>query len=109
MSEVSTANNGVAAALVSTSSSNKPKRERKLTSLRAGASAAEMADTSYHGKVDRAATDWSQLRNYEVFSLSPDGSFPMARISRSKAFYLATREVILVGSGSVYRVSLSNH
>lgn len=96
--------NGVAAAL----KLDKPKRQRKLISLRAGASATEMSDASYRGKVDRAATDWSQLRNYDIFSLSPDGSFLMAKISRSKAFYLATREVVLVGSGSVYRVSLSN-
>ncbi|MEH2123081.1 hypothetical protein [Nostoc sp.] len=90
----------------------KPKRERArrhLPSLPSAASAADMNQVEYSGLADRTAVEWDSLKNYEMFSLSPDGSFPMMKVSRSKAVRLADREVMMVGGGRCFRVSLSNH
>lgn len=89
-----------------------PKRERArryLPSLPSAASAADMNQVEYLGLADRTAVEWDSLKNYEMFSLSPDGSFPMMKASRSKAVRLADREVMMVGGGRCFRVSLSNH
>ncbi len=53
--------------------------------------------------------DFSSLKNYEIFSLNADGSFPMMRASCSKAVSLHDREVHPCGSGRCYRISLSAH
>lgn len=90
----------------------KPKRERArrhLPSLPSAASAADMNQVEYSGLCDRTAVEWDSLKNYEMFSLSPDGSFPMMKVSRSKAVRLADRQVMMVGGGRCFRVSLSNH
>lgn len=86
---------------------SKPKRH--LPSLPSAISAADMNQVEYSGLTDRTAVEWSSLQNYELFSLSPDGSFPMMKVSRSKAVRLADRQVMMVGSGRCFRVSLSNH
>ncbi|MBC1235656.1 hypothetical protein VF14_36675 [Nostoc linckia z18] len=86
---------------------DKPKRH--LPSLPSAISAADMNQVEYSGLADRTAVEWSSLQNYEMFSLSADGSFPMMKVSRSKAVRLADRQVMMVGSGRCFRVSLSNH
>lgn len=92
---------------------DKPKRDRAtrrpLPSLPSAASAADMNQVEYSALADRTAVEWDSLKNYEMFSLSPDGSFPMMKASRSKAVRLADREVMMVGGGRCFRVSLSNH
>jgi hypothetical protein len=88
---------------------DKEKPKRHLPSLPSAVSAADMNNVEYSGLADRTAVEWTSLRNYEMFSLSPDGSFPMMKVSRSKAVRLADREVMMVGSGRCFRVSLSNH
>ena len=91
----------------------KPKRDRvsrrPLPSLPSAASAADMNQVEYSALADRTAIEWVSLKNYEMFSLSPDGSFPMMKVSRSKAVRLADREAMMVGGGRCFRVSLSNH
>ncbi|MEH2422490.1 MAG: hypothetical protein V7K48_16710 [Nostoc sp.] len=88
----------------------KPKRTRRyLPSLPSAASAADMNQVEYSGLADRTAIEWDSLRNYEMFSLSPDGSFPLMKVSRSKAVRLADRQVLMAGGGRCFRVSLSNH
>ncbi len=87
----------------------KEKAKRHLPALPSAVSAADMNTVDYSGLADRTAVEWSSLKNYEMFSLSPDGSFPMMKVSRSKAVRLADREVMMVGSGRCFRVSLSNH
>lgn len=59
--------------------------------------------------MDKTPVEWSSLKNYEAFSLSPDGSFPMIKISKIQAVSLSDREVHIVGSGHCYRISLFNH
>lgn len=85
------------------------KQRRHLPSLPSATSAAEMSSVIYNGLSDKTPVEWSFLKNYELFSLSPDGSFPMMKVSRSKAVRLSDREVLMVGGGRCYRVSLSNH
>ncbi|MEH2072318.1 MAG: hypothetical protein V7K47_29905 [Nostoc sp.] len=63
-----------------------------MPSLPSAASAADMNQVEYLGLCDRTAVEWNSLRNYEVFSLSPDGSFPLMKVSRSKAVRLADRD-----------------
>lgn len=87
----------------------KDKQKRHLPSLPSAASAADMNPVTFSGLSDKTAVEWNSLKNYEMFSLSPDGSFPMMKVSRSKAVRLADRQVMMVGSGRCYRVSLSNH
>jgi hypothetical protein len=88
---------------------DKDKAKRHLPALPSAVSAADMNPVEYSGLADKTAVEWGSLKNYEMFSLSPDGSFPMLKVSRSKAVRLADREVMMVGSGRCYRVSLSNH
>jgi len=85
------------------------KQRRNLPSLPSATSAAEMNSVTYNGLSDKTPVEWSFLKNYEIFSLSPDGSFPMMKVSRSKAVRLSDREVLMVGGGRCFRVSLSNH
>jgi hypothetical protein len=85
------------------------KYRRHLPSLPSATSATEMTAIAYNGLSDKTPVEWSQLKNYELFSLSADGSFPMMKVSRCKAVRLSDREVLMVGSGRCYRVSLSNH
>lgn len=88
---------------------DKEKPKRHLPALPSAVSAADMTPVDYSGLADKTAVEWNYLKNYEMFSLSPDGSFPMMKVSRSKAVRLADREVMMVGSGRCYRISLSNH
>ena len=107
MDAVSTNNNGTIAAVNNPNKASKPKKY--LPSLPSATSAAEMNSVIYNGLSDKTPVEWSFLKNYEIFSLSPDGSFPMMKVSRSKAVRLSDREVLMVGGGRCYRVSLSNH
>ncbi|MEH2467500.1 hypothetical protein [Nostoc sp.] len=107
-----TSNGNKAAVKTEEKAEDSPKRERArryLPSLPSAASAADMNQVEYLGLADRTAVEWDSLKNYEIFSLSPDGSFPMMKVSRSKAVRLADREVMMVGGGRCFRVSLSNH
>jgi hypothetical protein len=85
------------------------KRQRHLPSLPSATSAAEMTPITFSALTDKTPVEWSSLENYEVFSLSADGSFPMVKVSRSKAVRLCDRKVMMAGSGRCHRVSLSNH
>lgn len=110
MDALDTMTNGTKATANSTKTKGKDdKPKRHLPSLPSATSAADMTSTNYTGLVDKTPVEWSSLRNYEAFSLSADGSFPMLKVSRSKAVRLSDREVMMVGGGRCYRISLSNH
>ncbi|MCM0591328.1 MAG: hypothetical protein KA716_31935 [Gloeotrichia echinulata DEX184] len=85
------------------------KPRRHLPSLPTASSAADMSTVAFSGLVDKTPVEWTSLKNYEVFSLSADGSFPMIKASRCKAVRLADKEVMMTGGGRCYRISLSNH
>ncbi|MBD2202741.1 hypothetical protein H6G33_17840 [Calothrix sp. FACHB-1219] len=82
---------------------DKPKRH--LPSLPSALSASDMSTVAFSGLVDRTPVEWSSLENYEAFSLAADGSFPMLKVSRSKAVRLSDRKVLMVGSGRCFRIS----
>lgn len=110
METVEAATNGTKTAVNTGNKSTKDAKQRRhLPSLPSATSATEMNSVIYNGLSDKTPFDGSFLKNYELFSLSPDGSFPMIKVSRSKAVRLSDREVLMVGSGRCYRVSLSNH
>ncbi|WP_238553618.1 hypothetical protein [Fortiea contorta] len=76
-----------------------------MPSLPSAVSAADMSTVNFSGLVDRTPVEWTSLENYEAFSLAADGSFPMMKVSRSKAVRLSDRKVLMVGSGRCYRIS----
>jgi hypothetical protein len=84
------------------------KKQRFLQSLPTASAASEMGSTGYQALVDKTPVEFGALDNYEMFSMSPDGSFPMLRVSKSKAIRLADRKVFQTGGGRVYRISISN-
>lgn len=103
-------NNNSTVTKPNTSNGSKPvKRPRNLPSLNSFGSASTMSKGAYNVLVSDTPLDFSNLKNYEIFSLNPDGSFPMMRISCSKAVSISDREVFPCGSGRCYRVSLSPH
>lgn len=104
-----TSNGTKAAAIIANKPTKEIKQRRHLPSLPSATSAAEMNSVTYAGLSDKTPVEWSSVKNYEIFSLSPDGSFPMMKVSRSKAVRLSDREVLMVGGGRCYRISLSNH
>jgi hypothetical protein len=110
MDAVETTSNGTRTAANTGNKATKDNKQRRhLPSLPGATSATEMTTVTYNGLSDKTPVEWGFLKNYEIFSLSPDGSFPLMKVSRSKAVRLSDREVLMVGSGRCYRVSLSNH
>ncbi len=109
METLEATNNGNKTGSNTDKKTTKEKAKRHLPSLPSAVSAADMNTVEYSGLADRTAVEWTSLKNYEMFSLSADGSFPMMKVSRSKAVRLADREVMMVGGGRCFRVSLSNH
>lgn len=81
------------------------RRQRKaLPSLPSVASGTDMTDVEYRCKVDTTPITWEQLPLYSLFSLSPDGSFPQVKISKSRRFEIRTAKSHPCGSGRCYRV-----
>ncbi len=105
-----TTNNGSTTASNTVNNKGKQaKRQRNLPPLTSFGSAADMRKVQYTALVSDVPIDFSNLKNNEVFSLNPDGSFPMLRVSRSKATSLHDGQGYPCGSGRCYRVSLSSH
>lgn len=92
------------------SNPTKPTRKKRyLPSLPAASSAKDMQQVLYTVLVDRTPTEFASLDNYDIFSMSDDGSFPMIRISRIKAARLGDRKIFETGGGRVFRVTLQSH
>jgi hypothetical protein len=89
--------------------SKKPKKQRFLPPLPNFNSASEMHPATYSALVDKTPCEFASLENYAIFSMSADGSFPMMKISCSKAVKLSDGKPYSTGGGRVYRVSLSTH
>ncbi|MBD2609569.1 hypothetical protein H6G81_35045 [Scytonema hofmannii FACHB-248] len=110
METVETNRNGIKTHENNGNKANKDNKQRRhLPSLPGATSASDMTTVTYNGLSDKTPVEWSSLKNYEIFSLSPDGSFPLMKVCRSKAVRLSDREVLMVGGGRCYRVSFSNH
>ena len=101
--------NGKATANGNHNGHKESKQKRYLPSLPSANSIDEMSKAEYTGLVDKTPIEWRSLKNYEMFSLSPDGLFPMVKVSRSKAVRLSDREVMMVGGGRCHRIALNSH
>lgn len=83
----------------------KTKRPRRaLPPLPSGAGASEMADATYNCKVDSTPSNWESVPLWSAFSLSPDGSFPKVKVTKSKFSDLRTGKSDPAGSGRCYRI-----
>ncbi|MEC4887695.1 MAG: hypothetical protein SAL70_41250 [Scytonema sp. PMC 1070.18] len=80
------------------------KPKRNLPALPSVAGASDMSDVVYGCKVDASPVSWESLPLYSPFSLSADGSYPLVKVSKSKACDLRTGKSILAGSGRCYKV-----
>lgn len=67
-------------------------------------SAEEMAVITLTGKVESTPTSWDNLPTYSVFSGSPDGSFPMMKVSKRQYADMRTGKSTECGSGRCYRI-----
>lgn len=104
MEQVQTAINGTVPAVVAGKSATKTKLRRSLPSLPSTPGASQMGDIAYNCKVDSSPTSWESVPLYCLFSQSADGSYPLVKVSRSKAADLRTGKSLPVGSGRCYRV-----
>jgi hypothetical protein len=86
-----------------------PKKQRVLPPLNAFGSASNMTKVHFEALVSDEPIDFSNLNNNELFSQSQDGSFPMIRVSRSKATSLHDGKAHTCGSGRCYRISILGH
>lgn len=110
MEAIEANNNGTKSSSINSKATGKNiKQRRYLPSLPTESTAEDMAKTEYSGLVDRTPVEFKSLKNYEMFSLSPDGLFPMVKASRNKAVRLYDREVMMTDSGRCYRIRLSSH
>jgi hypothetical protein len=96
--------NGAIPVINAVKSASKTKLRRNLPSLPSAAGANEMSDAVYSCKVDSSPIAWEGLELYSVFSLAADGSYPLVKVTRSKAADLRTGKSRPAGSGRCYRV-----
>ena len=83
-------------------------RNRKVNTLPSISPSSEMTKTSYEVLIDGTPTAWTELPCRALFSMSPDGSFPFIKMSKSSYADLRTL-VVTTGvhsNGRVYRVYL---
>ncbi|BAY86002.1 hypothetical protein NIES267_55080 [Calothrix parasitica NIES-267] len=85
------------------------KRQRHYGVLQPSSDADDMAKATYNGLVDNVPREWKSVKNYELFSLTPDGLFPWLKVSRNKAVRLFDGHVEMVSDGRCYKIMLSSH
>ena len=85
-------------------------RGRKRTpnrSLQAASSLSDMTAVTVNGHCDSAPTEWQLLPTFSTFSLSPDGSFPKIKSSKSAYIDIKTQKNQTgIASGRCYRMYL---
>lgn len=104
MTEVQPTINGTVPGFSAGKSATKTKLRRSLPSLPSAPGASQMLDVNYQCKVDSSPSSWETVPLYSLFSQSADGSYPLVKVSRSKAADLRTGKSMPVGSGRCYRV-----
>lgn len=92
------------------SNSRKDVKQRRHYGVLQPVSASEdMTKATYSGLVDKTPREWRSMKNYEIFSLTPDGLFPWMKVSRNKAVRLFDGHVEMVSEGRCYRIMLNSH
>jgi hypothetical protein len=109
MEETTTLNGTISTSKPGNSATKAPRKQRYLPGLPSASSAKDMQQALYTCLIDRTPTEFNSLDNYEMFSMSDDGSFPMIKVSKSKATRLGDRKVFQTGGGRVFRVALQSH
>ena len=110
MEALDTSSNGSKATSKNGKDSPKTSRQKRhYGALQSSSSSGDMTKASYSGLVDNTPTEWKSLKNYELFSLTPDGLFPWLKASRNKAVRLFDGYVEMVDSGRYYKIVLSSH
>ncbi|MDJ0675499.1 MAG: hypothetical protein QNJ36_08995 [Calothrix sp. MO_167.B42] len=89
--------------------STKPRKARYLTGLPSVASTQDQQKVIYNMNVDKTPTEFNSLDNYEVFSMTNDGSSLMFKISKSRAVRLSDRKTFSANGGRVHKVTLQSH
>ncbi len=89
--------------------STKPRKARYLTGLPSVASVQDQQKVIYNMNVDKTATEFNSLDNYEIFSMANDGSYLMMKVSRSKAVGVSDRKIYTANGGRVHRMTLQSH
>lgn len=102
-------NNGKTTSSRGKSEAKGTKQTRYYPTLQPISSTGDMTKVEYSGLVDKTPVEWKSLKNYELFSLSPDGLFPMMKVSRNKAVRLHDRNVEMVSGGRCHRILISSH
>ncbi|UYD38961.1 hypothetical protein [Tolypothrix sp. PCC 7601] len=82
----------------------KRKPRRQPPPLAVMGSVEEMQTISITGKVDSTPTTWENLPPYSIFSGSPDGSFPMIKVTKRQYADMRTGKSTECGSGRCYRI-----
>lgn len=85
----------------------KPVKRRPLPNLPQISGAESCVSASLKARVDKAASDWMTLENYEVCALASDGTGLLVKVSKSRAIDLVRGKAINHAGGRVYRVSIS--
>lgn len=109
MEETTTLNGTIGTSKPGNGATKAPRKQRYLSGLPSASSAKDMQQALYTVLVDRTPTEFVSLDNYEMFSMSDDGAFPMIKVSKSKATRLGDRKVFQTGGGRVFRVALQSH
>ncbi|NES80871.1 MAG: hypothetical protein F6K10_05410 [Moorea sp. SIO2B7] len=86
---------------------NKGRKRTPNRSLQAASSLSDMTAVTVTGYCDSAPTEWQLLPTFSTFSLSPDGSFPKIKSSKSAFIDIKTQTNHTgFASGRCYRVYL---
>ncbi len=87
----------------------KHRKTRYLPGLPSVSSTQDQQAITYNMTVDKTATEFNALDNYEIFAMASDGSHLMVKVSKSKAVRLNDRKTFSTNGGRVYRVTLQSH
>ena len=87
------------------SEGKKSRKERPMRSLAGMAEASAMGIAEMKRKVDNVQSEWKNLPNFCLFSLSADGSYPCVKSSKSSYIDLVReRQENDIFSGRCYRL-----
>ncbi|NEP35388.1 hypothetical protein [Moorena sp. SIO3B2] len=86
---------------------NRGRKRTPSRSLESASSLSDMTAVTVTGHCDSAPTEWQLLPTFSTFSLSPDGSFPKIKSSKSAFIDIKTQKNQTgIATGRCYRMYL---
>lgn len=85
---------------------NKPKRIRKTVGIPTVGALSTMVPAMYAARVEKDATPWERIENYDFYSPSADGSRLMMKISKSKSLDIKTQQTLPTSYGQAHRIHM---